>query len=202
MPVTAAAKDLMLDALRGTNPTTPITHVGAYNGDTAQTGLTSVAATDIFTKAAHGFSAGDLVLFTALTGGTGIKVSYPYFVVATNLATNTFSVSEKPGGAIADHTTNVTAGTVRRFVELSGGSPAYARKTIAFAASSFGLLDDSTNGVVLDVPAGNDVEAVGLFSAVTAGTLLVFDEVTMETFAGQGTYTVTDAKVDLLLQDA
>lgn len=202
MPVTAAAKDLMLDALRGTNPTAPITHIGAFNGDTALTGLTSVAATDIFTKTSHGFAAGDVVLFTALTGGTGIKVSYPYFVIATNLAANTFSVSEKPGGTIADHTTNVTAGTVRRFVELTGGSPTYARKAIAFNAASYGTMDDSTNGAVIDVPASNKVSALGLWSASTAGTLQAFDEVTEETFAGQGTYTATDVDIDLLLADA
>lgn len=203
MPLTAAAKDLMLDALRGTNPTTPMTHIGAYNGDTAKTGLTSVASTDIFTLTAHGFAAGDVVLFTALTGGVGVKLSYPYFVLATNLAANTFSVSEKPAGVLADHSTNVTAGTVRRFVELSGGSPAYARKTIAFNAATYGTMDDTVDPArVIDVPASADVEALGIFSAVTAGILLVFDEVTIESYTNQGTYTPTDADIDLLLADA
>lgn len=202
MPVTANGKDFMLDALfRNTLGSEDVTHIGAFQADAGQTGVTSVASTDIFTKTAHGFSAGDLVIFTALTGGTGLKLNYPYFVIATNLAANTFMVSEKPGGASADHTSNVTAGTVQRFVELSGGSPAYARKSIAFNAASFGSIDDSTNGAVIDVAAGAKVSALGLFSALTSGTLQVFDLVTEETFAAQGTYTVTDVDIDLLLAD-
>lgn len=202
MPITANGKDFMLDALfRNTLGADDVTHIGALQADTAQTGVTSVASTDIFTKTAHGFAAGDLVIFTALTGGTGLKLNYPYFVIAGNLAANTFQISEKPAGASVDHTTNVTAGTVQRFVELTGGSPAYARKTIAFNAASFGSIDDSTNGAVIDVPAAGKVSALGLYSAVTAGTLQVFDLVTEETFAAQGTYTVTDVDIDLLLAD-
>lgn len=121
MPYTVAGKNLMLNALKGTNPGTPITHVSLHTG---------------------------------APGDSGIN-------------------------------------------EVTGGSPAYARKAIAFNAASAGSMDDSTNGAVFDVPAGTTVTHVGFWSAATTGTFLAYDDVTSETFAAQGTYTVTDADLDL-----
>lgn len=192
MAYTELAKNLMLDALKGTNPTTPITHVGLLQADSGLTGLTSSGST--ITKTSHGYSVNDLVVFSALTGGAGLVAGDVYFVTA--VTTNTFTVGTKPGGTAVTPTTNLTAGTVTRYVEISGGSPAYARKAIAYAAAAGGIADDSTNGAVIDVPACT-VNAVGEWSASTAGTLLTFATVTAEVFAAQGTYTVTDSKNDL-----
>lgn len=52
--------------------------------------------------------------------------------------------------------------------ELTGGSPAYARKGITYAASSTGTKANSV-AITFDVPA-TTVTHVGLWSAVTAGT--------------------------------
>lgn len=123
MPYTTAGKNLMLNALKGTNPTTPITHASLHTADPGDTGAS----------------------------------------------------------------------------EVSGGSPAYARKAIAFNAASAGAIDDSTNGAVFDVPAGVTVTHVGFWSASSAGTFLASDAVTNEAFAAQGTYTLTDADLDLSL---
>jgi hypothetical protein len=198
MPYSTLGKNLMLDALKGTAPAAPITHVGLLTKSANITGVTSVAATDLFSKTAHGLSAGDLVVFSAITGGAGLVALRPYFVIAAGLTANVFAVSETPGGSSFNHTTDVTAATVNKLTEISGGSPAYARKAIAFAAAAGGLLDDSSNGVVFDIPAGGVVDYVGFYSAVTAGTVLCIDDLTSEVFAGQGTYTLTDAKLDLL----
>lgn len=119
MPYSTAAKNLMLNALRGTNPTTPITHVSAH---------------------------------TASPGDNGAN-------------------------------------------EVSGGS--YARVAISFNAAASGSMDDSTNGAVLNIPAGTTVTHIGFWSASTAGTFLGYADVTDEAFAGAGTYTVTDADLDL-----
>ena len=194
MPYTELAKNLMLDALKGTNPTTPITHVGLLQADAAKTGVTSSGST-FTTTAAHGWSIGDLVIPSALTGGTGIVSGDPYFVLTVPTST-TFTIGTKPSGATLTPSTALTAGTFTRYVEISGGSPAYARKAIAYAAAALGVADDSTNGAVVDVPAST-VNAVGEWSASTAGTLLTFATVTAEVFASQGTYTVTDSKNDL-----
>lgn len=53
--------------------------------------------------------------------------------------------------------------------ELTGGSPAYARKSVTWGAASGGVVAN-TNSQVFDVPAGSDVEYVGLWSLSSAGT--------------------------------
>lgn len=203
MPLTASAKAIALDAVvRNVTPTASVTHVGLLRWSEAGKALTSpfgVASTDTFTSTGHGYSNGDLVLFTALTGGAGLVLNDPYFIIAT--AANTFQVAKTPGGAAVDFTSDVTAGTVRRLVELTGGSPAYARKAIAWNAASAALeqIDDSTNGAVVDVPGGITVDYIGGWSASTAGTLMVIDDAPVpEPFGAQGTYTVTDFKINLV----
>ena len=195
MPYSTAGKNLMLSALKGTNPTTPITHVGLYDEAAAITSVTGLASTDIFSKVAHGLSDGDLVVLRSLTGGAGLVEEYPYYVIAS--AADTFQLSQTSGGSASNFTTDVSSVSVVKLVEIAGGSPAYARVAIAFNAPVEGSMDDSTNGAVVDIPAGAVVDYVGFFSALTAGTMLGIDPVTPETFAGQGTYTVTDADLDL-----
>jgi hypothetical protein len=79
----------------------------------AVTLLTSAAADDIIDATAHGFVAGDRVVFTALTGGTGLTTGRVYYVIAANLAANTFQVSETAGGSAALFSADITAGTVQ-----------------------------------------------------------------------------------------
>jgi hypothetical protein len=201
MPLTATAKAIALDAaIKGVTPPLSVTHAGLYKWSEAGKNLTTpfgTASTDIFTSTAHGYANGDLVLMTALTGAAGVVVLDPYFIIST--LTNTFQLSKTVGGTAVDFTTDATAGTVRRLVELTGGSPAYARKAIAWASASAALeqIDDSTNGIAFDVPLGGAVDYVSGHSASTAGTLMVIDDAqTPETFAAQGIYTLTDFKIN------
>jgi hypothetical protein len=53
--------------------------------------------------------------------------------------------------------------------ELTGGSPAYARKTVGWAAAAAGQRA-SSSAQVFDVPAGTTVMYAGFWSALTAGT--------------------------------
>ena len=79
--------------------------------------------------------------------------------------------------------------------EVSGGSPAYARKAIAWNAASGGAIDDST-APVFDVPAGTTVSWISFWN--TAGTVrYAKKDVTDEVFGAQGTYTLTDVDFDL-----
>lgn len=80
--------------------------------------------------------------------------------------------------------------------ELSGGAPAYARKSITWSAAATADLN-SSNTPVIDIPSGATVAFLGLFSAVTAGTFYGSADVTDEVFGGQGTYTCTDFDVTL-----
>jgi len=84
--------------------------------------------------------------------------------------------------------------------EVTGGSPAYARKAIAWNAASGGAATATAN-VVLDVPAGTTVSWISLWN--TAGTSRYLKkDVTDEAFGAQGTYTVIAASTTLDLNDA
>lgn len=80
------------------------------------------------------------------------------------------------------------AGTV--VGEVTGGSPAYARKAIVWGATSGGI---TTATVTFDVPAGTTVTFAGVTTAGTAGVsdLLGRAAVTSQAFATQGTYALT-----------
>jgi len=80
--------------------------------------------------------------------------------------------------------------------EITGGSPAYARKSITWNAASGGALD-SSNAPSFDIPAGTTVKYIGYWSAASGGTFYGSDAITNEVYAGQGTYTLTDADIDL-----
>jgi hypothetical protein len=73
--------------------------------------------------------------------------------------------------------------------EVTGGSPAYARKAASWTAGS----EDGvvTVTVTFDVPASTTVTYVGLFDAATSGNFLDKAAVTSQNFASQGTYQVT-----------
>lgn len=80
--------------------------------------------------------------------------------------------------------------------EVTGGTPAYARKSTTWNASSGGTIDNS-NVPVFDVPAGTTVKYVGLWDAVTAGNFLGSDRIADEVYAAQGTFTLTDMNIHL-----
>lgn len=80
--------------------------------------------------------------------------------------------------------------------EVSGGSPAYARKSITWDVAAAANLN-SSNAPVFDVPAGVTITHVGYWSALTAGTFYGSGDITDEAFAAQGTYTLSDADVDI-----
>lgn len=73
--------------------------------------------------------------------------------------------------------------------EISGGSPAYARKALSWTAgSSDGVV---TATVTFDVPTGVTVAGAGVWTALTAGTYLDGTTVTSQAFSAQGTYALT-----------
>jgi len=80
--------------------------------------------------------------------------------------------------------------------EISGGSPAYARKSLTWGTPSNGSVS-ITNQPVFDIPAGTTVKYVGLWSAPTGGTFYGSVAVTNETYTGQGTYIITSGTISL-----
>jgi len=83
--------------------------------------------------------------------------------------------------------------------ELSGGSPAYARKTITVNAASGGSRALNAD-VTFDVPAGATVAYVGYWAA--GPTWLGSDQVTSESYSGQGTYTVLASGTTFVISDS
>jgi hypothetical protein len=84
--------------------------------------------------------------------------------------------------------------------EVAGGSPAYARKAVAWNAASGGSATQNGD-VVLDVPAGTTVSWISLWN--TAGTVRYLKkDVTDEVFGAQGTYTIKGTTTTLDLNDA
>jgi hypothetical protein len=77
---------------------------------------TAAASTDLIAITAHGLLAGDQVIFTALTGGVGLQLDTPYYVIATGLTANAFSVSTRPGGTAVDIKTNATTVTAYKLI--------------------------------------------------------------------------------------
>ncbi len=76
--------------------------------------------------------------------------------------------------------------------EVSGGSPAYARKAVTFASASAGSAAKNGTSPVFDVPASTTVCFLGFWSALTAGTFYGFAPVNGGTVRGVATVATTD----------
>jgi len=76
--------------------------------------------------------------------------------------------------------------------EVVGGTPAYARKAITFAAAAAGSRDSEV-APEFDIPAGTTISHYALWegaNCVATGTLENAEE-----YAGQGKYTLTDVDI-------
>lgn len=110
-------------------PTGAVASIGSFQGDFSDPRATdtlrysqvqvyaatksgTAATNDTITSTAHGFSNGQTVWFTSLTGGTGLSLAVPYYV--RNAAANTFKVSTTATGAVVDITVAYSALTVGR----------------------------------------------------------------------------------------
>lgn len=85
--------------------------------------------------------------------------------------------------------------------EVTGGSPAYARKAVTWTAPSAGLIRPTAD-LVFDIPAAGVVDEWRGFSASSGGIDYGGDVLTEETFAGQGTYTLQAAATAIDLDAA
>lgn len=101
----------------------------------------SAAADDIIdTTGAHGFAVGDVVRFTALTGGAGLVVDTDYWVIAASLGSTTFRVSASKGGSALGFTTDITAGTVVR-VGTVAATPVYLWIDVSHAEMKIAVIE-------------------------------------------------------------
>ena len=101
-----------------------------------------------------------------------------------------------PGGAGvgATHVSLHSAGSSTGANELTGGSPAYARKAATWAAAS-GRTKALSAGVTFDVASGSTVAWVGFYDAATSGNFL---GMTPNGAGTPETFTVPDNTNDIL----
>ena len=81
--------------------------------------------------------------------------------------------------------------------EVTGGSPAYARKALSWDTAASGSIPLKATFPVFDVPAATTVAYVGLWSLASGGTFYGSWDVTDEVFAAQGNYTLSSGSVAL-----
>jgi hypothetical protein len=123
-------------------------------------------------------------------------VANDYDITARNIGVDAIA---SLGTRWAAHTAD-PGGANSATAEVSGGSPAYARKAVAWNAASGGIATQNGD-VVLDIPAGTTVTYVSLWN--TAGTVRYLKKaVTSEAFGAQGTYTIKGTTSTLDLNDA
>lgn len=79
-------------------------------------------------------------------------------------------------------------------IEVSGGT--YARQAITWAAAANGVKQIS-NQPVFPIPAGTTVRAIGITTASSGGTQHAIDDVTAESYGGNGTYRVDGFQITL-----
>ena len=136
------------------------------------TGLTGTASSNLVTKAAHGLVANDPIHFTALTGGAGLNVGQPYFVIASGLTANDFKVSASQGGAEIDITSNITAGTLERI-------------PYAEALNFYGTIDTRRKGAFSSNVELRNVVASGSPARVAVARFIVEDANPIASYSAQ-----------------
>ena len=88
-------------------------------------GVTADHTTGIFTIPGASLIVNQIVVFESLTGGTGLNLSMPYYVIAASGGT-TCQLALQPGGTATTFSSDVTAGTISlRIAELQVWSTGY-----------------------------------------------------------------------------
>lgn len=77
--------------------------------------------------------------------------------------------------------------------ELSGGSPAYARRAVSWTGATDGLIRPTAD-LTFDIPGGANVNGWRGYSALTAGVDYGGATLTREDYAGQGQYRLVAAQ--------
>lgn len=99
-----------------------------------------------------------------------------------------------PGAFISLHTAD--PGTTGAS-EVAGGSPAYTREAAVWGAAASGA-KDLTSTPQFDVPASTTVTHYGVWTLVSGGSFIGGGALSAsEVFSGQGTYTLSDADLNL-----
>lgn len=80
--------------------------------------------------------------------------------------------------------------------EITGGSPAYARQAVTWAAASNGIIRPDAD-LTFNIPASTSVKGWRAYSAATAGTDYEGYALVQEDFTGQGQYVLAAASTGI-----
>lgn len=108
--------------------------------------------------------------------------------MAIQTATQKNTLATAYGGAATYGALYTTAPGGSAGTEVTGGSPAYARKALTWGSPTNGVV---TATATFDVPSGATVVGAGVHTASTGGTYLDGATVTSQAFGSQGTYAAT-----------
>jgi len=205
------AADNLYGALFTTAPGTALVAPTITLGTTATTGGTFAAATYYWkatatnaqgetlgsneVSAAIAVNGTQIINWSLIGGAQGYKLYRGTAVGAENVlvatitsgSTLTYTDTGAAGTAATMPASNTSGGSNAQGTEVTGGSPAYARKALTWAAPSNGVI---TASATFDVPACT-VVGTGVFSAATNGIYGDGNTVASVTFATQDTVTVT-----------
>lgn len=101
--------------------------------------VTGTASADTVTWTGHGLAVGDVVVFSALTGGAGLVINTVYYVSSV-VDANTIQLSATQGGSAIDITTNMTAGTAAAGAKLTR---AHVLDLVQKVYDNFGINQDA-----------------------------------------------------------
>lgn len=156
--------------------------------ETPYTSVSGNSGTNVVTITGATLVNGMILTFTSLTGGSGVTVNTPYYVI--NASAATCKLAKTPGGSAVALGTNITAGAVIVSTDAMRAWSSefrdifnYSNETIVtVGGASAGLLESGgvsilPEGVVATVPTGGASVSLPLFSTVTGLNTSVSDEV-------------------------
>lgn len=144
--------------------------------------VTGVASTDIINDTGHTFVNNTPVVFSSLTGGAGLAINTPYFVVNA-VAGVSYQLSLTSGGAAINFTTDISAATLGRawgttgsnWIHKTGNLPALVGTLLATDSEDRAVpVNSPINGGVLNGNACAFLATtsnlyLGLLSELTSG---------------------------------
>lgn len=106
--------------------------------------VTIAASDDLTTLTAHGFVAGDAVVYPTLVGGTGLTAGTTYYVLGSNITANVFEVSATFGGSKVNVTVDATTGSkVQRLLSWGRAKTLFTREDRAWLAKYYQAENDA-----------------------------------------------------------
>lgn len=113
--------------------------------------VTGTEATNIINDAGHTFVNGTPLVFSALTGGAGLLVNIPYFVVNA-IAGVSYQLSLTSGGAAINFTTDISAATIGRAWGTTGSNFIHKTGNLPALTGTLLLTDSEDRAVPVNSP--------------------------------------------------